>query len=259
MKVKRANIDADLLLYEIGFLTKDDSDEPIDDDTIMLILRCRLRTILKGSGCDMYKMYLTGKGNFRNGVATIAQYKGGRGPRPELYDKVLQMIKDNFIHEVVDGMEADDKLAIDQTKYTVLCSRDKDLRMVEGWHYSWQCGKQKEKPLCYISHSEGIRTFYQQLLTGDKIDNIMGLSGTKGKPGFGPVKARKWLEDCTTEPEMYTACVAAYREKYGDLYKYLDWRLENEYERTPEDMLLENARLLYMIREEGELWLPPMK
>jgi hypothetical protein len=47
---------------------------------------------------------------------------------------------------VVDGMEADDALAIEQTQYnldmgeecSVICSRDKDLRQVPGYHYGWE-------------------------------------------------------------------------------------------------------------------------
>ena len=55
---------------------------------------------------------------------------------------------------------------------------------------------------------------------------------------MGPVKAAKILEGCSTEQELYDACVKAYD---GDL-----------------DRVLENARLLWLRRYEGEMWMPPL-
>ena len=42
------------------------------------------------------------------------------------------------------------------------------------------------------------------LLTGDRIDNIVGIKG------IGPVKAGKLLKDCKTEQDLYEAVVKAY-------------------------------------------------
>ena len=63
-------------------------------------------------------------------------------------------------------------------------------------------------------------------------DNIKGIYRV------GPVKAAKILEGCSTEQELYDACVKAYD---GDL-----------------DRVLENARLLWLRRYEGEMWMPPL-
>src|SRR3546814_2013647 len=53
---------------------------------------------------------------------------------------------------VTEGMEADDKICIDQyadilehqygEMNVISCSRDKDLRINPGLHYRWECGKQ---------------------------------------------------------------------------------------------------------------------
>ena len=73
--------------------------------------------------------------------------------------------------------------------------------------------------------------FYAQILTGDAIDNIIGLKG------IGPVKAGKLLKECDNEMELYAACVAAYDGN--------------------EDRVIENARLLWLRREDDQIWAPP--
>jgi len=76
-----------------------------------------------------------------------------------------------------------------------------------------------------------VRFFYTQLLTGDRVDNIIGLKG------IGPVKAAKALADLTTDIEMYNKVVEMYD---GDKVR-----------------VLENARLLWLRRTPGEMWEAP--
>ena len=84
-----------------------------------------------------------------------------------------------------------------------------------------------------MTDSEGTKFFYTQLLTGDTADNIPGVQG------IGPKKADKILEGLEDEYEMYEACLNAYQ---GDL-----------------EFLVENAQLLWLRREEGQMWQPPIK
>ena len=60
----------------------------------------------------------------------------------------------------------------------------------------------------------------------------------KGVPGIGPKKADKLLAKCDTEQSLWDTCLEAYG---GDL-----------------DLAIENARLLWLRREEGEMWEPPV-
>ena len=103
---------------------------------------------------------------------------------------------------------------------------DKDLNQFRGWHYNYR--KQQKY---YVSEFEGLVSFYTQILTGDRIDNIIGLKG------IGPVKAKKILADCTNEKELYSAVLKAYD---GD-----------------EKRVLENGQLLWLQRKENELWQLP--
>jgi hypothetical protein len=79
-------------------------------------------------------------------------------------------------------------------------------------------------------YKDAVKFLYEQILTGDRADNIMGIKGV------GPVKAKKALADCVTERQMYDVCV----EMYGD-----------------EERVIENGRLLYLRRKEGEIWNAP--
>ncbi|MEE8598560.1 MAG: hypothetical protein V3S69_03465, partial [Dehalococcoidales bacterium] len=147
---------------------------------------------------------------------------------------------------VTDGYEADDELSIKQLhelmsdeydlaagKYkknlygTVLCSRDKDLNMVPGFHYSWGSGKQKEKEVWYVDREEGWYQFFTQLLTGDSTDNIPGLFRV------GKVAAKGLLEGLTDDLSLYSVVQHQYELRFGSYWKMF---------------MHENARLLWMLR-----------
>ena len=83
-----------------------------------------------------------------------------------------------------------------------------------------------------VDEWSGLQFFYSQILTGDRADNIVGLYRV------GPVKATKMLSEAKTEKDLWEACVKAYD---GDV-----------------DRVIENARLLWLRRTEGEIWQPPV-
>lgn len=192
--------------------------------------------------------------NFRIAVAKAKPYKGTRkSEKPFHRDNIRAYMLANYDCVVANGMEADDLLAVYQTKAvpltTIICSRDKDLRMVEGMQFGWPCGKQpqfgpkrvtKLGELTYVNNKlkgEGSKFFYSQLITGDSVDNIPGL------PGGGPKLAFKLLEGGRSESDMFTAVAQRYADKFGD-----GW----------EEQLMEQAYLLYMCTELNEGGSPVM-
>jgi hypothetical protein len=198
------------------------------------------------------------KPNFREEIAVTKKYKGNRvSNKPFHFKNLSAYMLTNYDCVVANGIEADDAMCTrqyDNWEYinlfdkvatpTIICSRDKDLRICPGWHYSWECGKQAAigpvlvDELGYLEKRPdgkvlgyGLAFFYYQLLVGDTVDNIAGV------PGCGPVKAFKLLSGLTTEEEMYKAVVAKYQEAFPE-----DWKVH----------IREMANLLWMVREMNE-------
>lgn len=188
--------------------------------------------------------------NYREAVAVTKPYKGNRPPDKPYHFHNLTVYMDAFYKTVwANGLEADDLLGVHQTEETVICSRDKDLRMIPGWHYGWECGRQPEfemqeiDEIGFIELSKdrkkisggGIKFFFSQMLTGDTTDNIPGLEGC------GPAKAYALLSELEEEDPMAEVVRAAYQKKHA--------------ERATEK-LQEMSQLLWIARElteEGEV------
>lgn len=247
-------IDGDLLLYEVGFATQTKVDGEIVPSPVEYVNE-RVDALIKEICASVYateppQIYLTGKGNFRFQAAKKREYKGNRKQiKPFHYQYIKSYLQAQWGAVIVDGMEADDALCIEQTKRlqerdTIICSRDKDLKQCEGYHYTWECGKQGSwGPAWVDSHGTlqlkgpkkltgtGSLFFYSQLLTGDSTDTYDGL------PGCGPIRAYGILEGAEDEADMYERVLAAYRVKYND---------------EAEEALVEQATLAWMIREYNE-------
>ena len=251
----RALIDADIICYEFGNMKDLDTGEILPFPIVRSFVDERIENILEGSQATQASFYLTdSKSNFRNKVATILPYKGQRPTeKPKHWQAIREHLVDNYDAEVIYGMEADDAVGIEQSldidiavlnhkadclegkggslnEYydTIICSRDKDLSMIPGWHYSWESGNQKEKRW-FVDETDGIRFFYKQLLTGDATDNILGLF--KVGPKASCVKA---LDDIDSELDMYCLVYREYEARFGSYaLKFLE----------------ENAKLLWIKRQ----------
>ncbi len=180
-----------------------------------------------------YQGYLTGSDNFRKEIAVTAPYKGNRTQdKPKHYDLIREYLEKAWGCEIVQGQEADDAIGIRAYEFEdiedyVIMSIDKDLDMLRGWHYNFI----KDKKYL-VDDQQAIKHFYTQILTGDRVDNIVGLKGV------GPKKAEKILQDCDTEEDMYKAVLEAY---------------DNDEERV-----LENGQLLWIRRKENQIWSPAL-
>ena len=225
---KLAIIDADFLIYNVGFSCEDSTEREAKNrltEWLTDIVYMRLE-------CDDYKAFLTGKNNFRYDIAKTVPYKGNRkdAVKPKHFDALRNHLG-KLGAVTVDGSEADDACAIAlvESPMAVLVHVDKDLNQLAGKHYN------PVKDIEYeVTEIEGLYNFYTQMLTGDRTDNIPGL------PKIGPVKAVKILNGLEDEASMYKAV----KDKYTEL------GFDDEY-------LLEQARLLWLQRYEGELWQPP--
>ena len=209
-----------------------------------------INNICTKTGATEYEIFLTGKDNFREDIATIQPYKGNRDTshKPVHYDAIKEYLIKHHGAEVVNGIEADDKLGHEQTHDTCICTIDKDLDMIVGWHYNWR------KDIMYkVNEWDAIKFFYTQLLTGDTVDNIRGV------PQIGKVKAAKLLDGATSEYTLYNRVRQAYldyfHKEYGDsVPRFLS---EQELLEMSDADLQENADLLWIQRKEDDRWIPP--
>ena len=182
--------------------------------------------ILYASNSSEYKCFISGEGNFRYEV--FPDYKANRKdmPRPRWLDLCREYLITQWKADFSHGCEADDMLGIHQTDDTIICSIDKDLLQIPGKHYNFVKGVWFDQ-----TYIEGMRLFFQQLLTGDTSDGIKGLKGV------GEVGARKYLEGCSTVTEMYQVC-------------------KEQYENRNNDMMLPYGKCLWIWRKENDIWNP---
>lgn len=200
-------------------------------------------------------------------MAKTKPYKGTRhNPKPfHFYNILAYMLAVYDTRIAIGGLEADDLIC--QTQYnskdTIICSRDKDLRICPGWHYSWECGKQasigpvETDQLGWLTFKElaevdkktgeikyrkeifgyGKAFFYAQMLVGDSADNIPGLKS------YGHAKALELLSECQTEQDYFTIVKDHYKEVMGEQSK---------------EYFLEQANLLWM-QMDGPYTIPKFK
>jgi len=271
-------IDGDVLLHEIGwsaeFPDKDTKEKVLFNfDKVQEILEKKIELICEDvDATEEPIFYFTDnprlankekrefKQGFRYDVAVSKPYKGTRNnPKPFHFYNILAYLMANYDYKIaMDGLEADDLICYDQYhgENTIICSRDKDLRICPGWHFSWECGKQAaipptetdelgwlwlgEKPIMSGGVQRGIKKeckgyglkfFYAQMIMGDPADNIPGL------PKMGDVAAFNIVNPLETKEEVIKAV--------KDCYK------EHEKLEDPKAYYVEQANLLWM-RMDGE-------
>lgn len=230
-----ALIDADILCYEIGSMRNPDGN-PLPWPLIQKLVDNKIQDIQQACEATSWQGYLTGEGNFRYDIATIQPYKGNRSAteKPFWKEAIFNYLRDERNCQVVKGYEADDQIAIDYEEDCIICSRDKDLKQIPGWHYGWAAGKQKEKAPYFVTEIQGVRNFYSQLLTGDVADNILGLFGV----GENAASVKR-LQTFTTEQECFQEIKLQYQLRFGSYW----------------DMFLcENGTLLWLLRYKGDKW-----
>ena len=241
-KKKDANAYADL-----KGISRDEIEKTIKADPIEFALGNVKKTVISiAQNLDSHDgdIFLSGPNNFREVMETTHPYKGTRDPlhKPIHYQAIKDYLVKYWEAIEVDGMEADDAMGIAQYtsfisgnynvdegyndpkgEYTVIVTIDKDLDMIPGWHYNWVKGKKY-----FTTLEESDYFFDKQLLTGDRVDNIIGIYG------IGDKKSDKLLDGLDKEGRM-KVIIRKYQEEFG-----ID----------ADDRLEENKKLLWILREE---------
>lgn len=240
----KALIDLDILPYELGAVF----DETVHWRKVIQAVDHKVAAIVTGAKCSSFEGYLTdSKTNFRIDVATVAPYKGHRPQdKPHYWKTIRNYLLREHNAVVATGCEADDLIADECLKdidNTVICSRDKDLDTVPGWHYRWQCGERQPEKRYYVNDEEAFNFFVYQMLVGDIADNI------KGVHGVGDKKAKKILSECSSKEEMLRAVKETYISVYGegsDEPIYYETENKQRVWKRPTEIMKENAELLWI-------------
>lgn len=238
-------IDADFLAYMVGSLSQHKPEKrpntdcefvclDEDSDTWVYIepeglvnwkIDNEVNKLLQKFDTDRARVFLTGDGNFREGIATTKPYKGTRqGARPYYFSTIRQYLTDHYDAETVTGYEADDEVSIQQTMDdtpTIIVSNDKDLKNTPGYLYS-----SMKDELYYVTPEYAEHHFWYQMVIGDTVDNIPGIPG----------RGKKWFEKLVSLDGFNHHTIIEIVEEYirkgkGSL-----------------DLLLEQGNLLHMLR-----------
>lgn len=183
-------IDADIPAYSVAFKCENVLSWHLVEKEVDNFMMARIRE----TGATHFIGFLTNGGkNYRIKVATTAPYKGNRAgsERPKWYTKIREYLQKSWLCQVMQGIEADDALAIahkyfrDNGIKCFLSTLDKDLRQSPGWHHNWKCKGQGS--VCdYVDDDKAQRYLWRQVITGDMgTDNIPGLSECAWKPKLG--------------------------------------------------------------------------
>ena len=218
---------------------------------------------MDATGAETLTVFLSGKGNFREKIARQKEYKGNRKNfvKPLLYNEITDYLISRYKAVVTVGYEADDAMAIYATHHQrngnlgIIATADKDLNQVPCRIFNVQndtvinvydnpVGELylKQQGSGAVLKGYGEMFFYAQMLTGDTVDNIPGCVGYGAQKAFG-------LSECTTVEQMQQFVEEAYAETYGTEKKELvDWA-GNVYNANHQDRMLEQGKLLWMLRE----------
>lgn len=215
------HIDGDFVAYFFSF-NENDSWEQLTSTAHVYVDR-----LMKAAGAEYVKMHLTCNHSLKGGrsmTALQAEYQGQRssGKKPTRLESMRLYLRNTFPSSYTTTQEADDTLAQamweaqlkGERNKAVLWSKDKDLRMVQGLHLSFD-GKSLFDVNGFGSLQRdgnkligtGMAFFWAQMIMGDKADNIVGVPRVRGdfahayKPTKQTCKLLNKIQE-TDDPEL---------------------------------------------------------
>jgi len=262
----QAYIDTDVLLYKFGFKNETsiewsdgqwtysgnlpsaitDMDNFIDDIVESLVNW----SDVPDAQVDVQMCFSSKAGSFRQMVYD-GYKKSRKGKRkPVLMDPLKQWVYDNW--EVIEEpwLEGDDILGVWGGSYDqdsrmtagpvkVMCSIDKDMLTVPGYHYNWD---KSDLGVVWVGRDTASKNFYLQTLSGDTVDDYPGC------PTIGPKRALKILDEAlNSNVPMWEAIVKTY-EKHGKDELFALQMARCAYILQPEDFDIECGSI--------DLWAP---
>ncbi len=216
-------IDADIIVYQIGFSDTDERKFPI----VRKHLDDKIKEILTNTKAESYLGFLSGGNSFRVKLTKemtyscvdnsrviqkplVKEYKISRKdrPKPFFFNEIRKYMVEEWGFHIVKEIEADDAMAMCASVYPncIVSSKDKDMKQIATMHYHLV-----EKTFNRIDKDQAHYNLYRQVIMGDSGDDIAGVKG------MGSDKADKFLANI--KPENYhTAVKSLFQTKYDDLF-----------------------------------------
>lgn len=241
-------IDGDLFTYRCASSCEPTKAKPYLEDcsTALFRLHDLIQRVIKETNNSQCVFYIGGEDNFREKL--YPEYKANRTrPKPTWLNDCREILVTQYGATIVNGMETDDALGIEQTKYNgeaTIVSIDKDLLQIPGKHFNFV-----KSEFTLVSPLDGLKTFYKQLIAGDGTDNIPSYDGKiRGSIPKFIEKLQAPIDEMTDETSMY--------EYVQDVYFSVTSGDAEELCYAKEKLHL-NAQLLYILKEPEVFWKPP--
>lgn len=262
---RNLEIDADFLAYMVA--GSDDCSFP----EMQTRTRKLIDKLVHSAGASSYTLHLTPKestkGN-RKQIALLSEYQGNRKgkEKPQLLHAVRSWMSLRLGAVRHLECEADDGIAMKlyrDPENSVICTKDKDLKMIPGKWLDWDTGELSETtdPFGWIElkHNKldgrGWKFFFAQMLMGDPVDNIKGLPKYVSPMGklknIGPKTTYDVLNGITDVADCYKQIL----RMYNQLYNAAPELFVNYRDGSPvsmPDVLMSNMKLLWMRRNLDE-------
>lgn len=224
VKGRRVHIDADMLAYQCG------GNEDTDVATSRRILKSKIDLFKDAAGAESILLHMTASGSTKGDRAVVAYTKPYQGQRKGHRPKNWQYLRDYMADGVAGPIkqwydrEADDGFGFISANcpLDVIATRDKDMRMLPGWHLNWDTYELVYVPseVFGVEHGGklyGHKWLWTQMLWGDAADNIPGLPKHPDFPrGVGEVAASKLLAFADDDASAAQAVAQAYKAHWGD-------------------------------------------
>lgn len=216
MKQKIALIDADVIIYRIGFASQStvqfDDAEPLVVCEDIEIAKAQADTVIqdivRASGAKTFRLSLSGKRNFRKTVDPTYKLMRKETSKPIHFAALREHLERTYDPIIIEPLEADDVCGIMATDEAlkdkwdiIVVSEDKDLLQIPGTNYN-----PRTQVFTTVTPESGYRFHMFQTLAGDRVDNYPGC------PGIGEVKASKILSNAP-DGDLWGAVVQTYQSK----------------------------------------------
>lgn len=216
-----------------------DHQNPVDISFAIGTVNKSIEKLLESTWCDELEIYIGSGKTFRHDLPLPSPYKDNRQDtiKPVHLTAVRNHLRRKYKAKVIDnGLEVDDVVTIrayeclQNDQEAVLASVDKDSYQCQGVSlYNWTDEEPKIQLIPTIGHlrkvkstikGDGLLFLALQVLSGDTADTYKPYE--LSKVSYGPAKAMKALEGCTTEQEILRKVISEFKRLYPEPFEYTD-------------------------------------